>query len=194
MIYWKGWKRGLEKKATGDKFQSEFYQLQQEKRRDDPTFYWMPRKGFKKIREVFPDRYKKKSTERETQMRDSMQYLYDKETTTYEVLLAAIKEAETEWVESKGHYEMKSVVANDKSENEELRKRLDKLQATMKSATADGKKEKEKKKTPKHHQGKKIPGKQQKGQVLQQQVHSGQIKNPFNVISVKGAGMVCQCV
>ena len=78
-----------------------------------------------------------------------MRYLYDKETMTYDVLLAAIKEAETEWVESKGQYRMKSVVTTDKTEIEELCKRLDKMQATMKSATAVGKKEKEKKKTPK---------------------------------------------
>ena len=39
-----------------------------------------------------------------------MRYLYDKKSTTYEVLLTAIKDAETEWIEAKGQLRMKSNV------------------------------------------------------------------------------------
>ena len=74
-----------------------------------------------------------------------MRYHYDKKSTTYEVLLTAIKDAETEWIEAKGQLWMKSDVVPEQSEMDELKEQMDKLQATVKSATA--KKEKEKKKT-----------------------------------------------
>ena len=72
-------------------------------------------------------------------MRDSMQFLYTKETTTYDILLAAIKEAEIEWLESKGQIRMKSAtVVDQKDEIEELRKKLDHLAATVKSSNFKG--------------------------------------------------------
>ena len=95
------------------------------------------------------------------QIHDSMRYLYDKESTTYDVLLTAIKDAETEWLEARGHLRMKSAVVADKTEIDELREKLDKLQATVKSVTA--KKEKEKRKTPKASPRKEDPRKQSKG-------------------------------
>ena len=58
-----------------------------------------------------------------------------KETTTYDTLLTAIKEAEIEWLASKGRIRMKSATVVDwKDEIEELRKKLDHLTATVKSA------------------------------------------------------------
>ena len=90
-----------------------------------------------------------------------MRYLYDKESTTYDVLLAAIKDAETEWLEVRGQLHLKSAVVTEKSEIEELRQKLDKLQATVKAVTT--KKEKEKKKTPKTSPRKEDPRKQVKG-------------------------------
>ena len=55
------------------------------------------------------------------QTQDSMQFLYTKEMTTYDTLLAAIKEAETEWLESKGQIRMKSATMVDRrDEIEEL--------------------------------------------------------------------------
>ena len=56
-----------------------------------------------------------------------MRYLYDKESTTYDVLLAAIKDAEMEWLEAKGQLRMKSAVVTDKTKMDELREKLDKL-------------------------------------------------------------------
>ena len=44
------------------------------------------------------------------QTRDVMRYLYNKKSTTYEVLLTATKDAETEWIEAKGQLRMKSTV------------------------------------------------------------------------------------
>ena len=72
-------------------------------------------------------------------MWDSMRFLYTKETTTYDTLLAAIKEAEIEWLESKGQIRMKSATVVDrKDEIEELRKKLDHLAATVKSSNFKG--------------------------------------------------------
>ena len=68
------------------------------------------------------------------QTRDLMQFLYTKETTTYDSLLAAIKETEIEWMESKGQFKMKSAVLVDRTDEiEELKQKLEKLTATIKS-------------------------------------------------------------
>ena len=76
-----------------------------------------------------------------------MRYLYDRESTTYEALLAAMKKDEMEWSETCGQFRMKGATVVEKKGLDELKERLDKLQATVKSATA--KTEKDKKKTPK---------------------------------------------
>ena len=155
------------KRATSDRLQQEFYQFQQEKGERIQHFTGRLEKSFKKLQEVFPDRYQQNQLkerlfhEVNQQTRDSMRYLYDKESTTYDILLAAIKDAETEWLEVKGQLRMKSAVVTDKTEIDELREKLDKLQATVKSMTA--KKEKEKKKTPKASPRKEDPRKQSKG-------------------------------
>ena len=73
------------------------------------------------------------------QTRDSMRFLYTKETTTYDTLLVAIKAAEIEWLESKNQIRMKSaIVVNREDEIDELRKKLDRLVATMKSNNFKG--------------------------------------------------------
>ena len=72
-----------------------------------------------------------------------MRFLYTKETTTYDTLLAAIKEVEIEWLESKRQLRMKSATVVDcEDEIEELRKKLDQLVATMKSSNFKGTKAK----------------------------------------------------
>ena len=90
-----------------------------------------------------------------------MRYLYDKKSTTYEVFLTAIGDAETEWIEAKGQLQMKSGVIPEWSELDELKEQMGKLQATVKSAKA--KKEKEKKKTGKTSPRKEDPRKYTKG-------------------------------
>ena len=84
------------------------------------------------------------------QKRDSMQFLYMKEMTTYDTLLAAIKEAEIEWLESKGQIRVKAATVVDwKDEIEELRKKLDQLTATVKSNNFKGARlKKERKESP----------------------------------------------
>ena len=72
-----------------------------------------------------------------------MPFLYTKENTTYDTLLAAIKEAEIEWLESRGQIRMKSVTVVDRQDEiEELWKKLDHLAATMKSSSYKGMKSK----------------------------------------------------
>ena len=56
-----------------------------------------------------------------------MRYLYDKQSTTYEVLMTAIKDAETEWIEAKGQLRMKSDVVPEWSELDELKEQMGKL-------------------------------------------------------------------
>ena len=155
------------KRATSDKLQQEFYQLQQEKGERIQHFAGRLEKSFKKLQEVFPERYQEGQLKERLfhgvnqQTRDSMRYLYDRESTTYDVLLAAIKDAETEWQEAKGHLRVKSAVVAEKTEIEELKEKLEKLQATVKTVTA--KKEKEKKRTPKNSPRKEDPRKPAKG-------------------------------
>ena len=73
------------------------------------------------------------------QTHDSMRFFYTKETTTYDTLLAAIKEAEIEWLESKGQIQMKSATVVDRrDEIEELWKKLDQLTAMVKSNNFKG--------------------------------------------------------
>ena len=90
-----------------------------------------------------------------------MKYLYDRESMTYKVLLAAMKKAETEWSETCGQFRMKGATVVEKKELDELKERLDKLQATVKPATA--KADKDKKKTPKTLPRKDDPRKSTKG-------------------------------
>ena len=139
------------RKITGDWLQQEFYQLQQERREKVQHFAVRLEKAFKKLQEAFPDRYQRNQLKEHLfhsvnqQTRDSMRYLYDRESTTYEVLLAAMKKAETEWSKTHAQFRMKGAAVVQKKKLDELKERLNKLQATVKSATA--KAEKDKKKT-----------------------------------------------
>ena len=72
-----------------------------------------------------------------------MRFLYTNETTTYDTLLAGIKEAEIEWLESKNQIRMKSATVVDREDKiDKLRKKLDRLVATMKSSNFKGTKTK----------------------------------------------------
>ena len=75
-------------------------------------------KSFRKLQEVFPDCYQENQLKERlfhgmNQQTDAMRYLYDKKLTTYEVLLTAIKDAETEWIEAKGQLRMKCAVVSE---------------------------------------------------------------------------------
>ena len=94
---------------------------------------------------MFPDQYKVEQLKEwlfhgvNQQTRDSMRFLYTKETTTYDSLLAAIKEAEIEWMESRGQLKMKSATLMDRTDEiEELKQKLEKLTATVKSNSFKG--------------------------------------------------------
>ena len=68
-----------------------------------------------------------------------MGFLYTKDATTYDTLLAAIKQAEIEWLESKNQIRMKSATVIDSEEEmDEIRKKLDWLVATVKSNNFKG--------------------------------------------------------
>ena len=104
------------KRPTSDKLQQEFFQLQQDKGERIQHFARCLEKSFRKLQEVFPDHYQDNQLKEHLfhrvnqQTRDAMRYLYNKKSTTYEVLLTAIKDAETEWIEAKGQLRMKSAV------------------------------------------------------------------------------------
>ena len=110
------------KKVTGDQLQQDFYQLQQEKGEKVQHFAGRLEKAFKKLQEAFPERYQRNQLKEHLfhsvnqQTRDSMRYLYDRESTTYEALLATMKKAETEWSETRGQFRMKgAMVVENKS-------------------------------------------------------------------------------
>ena len=137
------------KKSTADRLQQEFFQLQQDKGERIQHSMSRLERAFKKLQEAFPQRYGQEQLKERLfhgvnqQMRDSMQFLYMKETTMYDTLLAVIKEAEIEWLESKGQIRMKSATVVDRrDEIEELRKKLDQLTATVKSNNFKGTKPK----------------------------------------------------
>ena len=138
------------KKITGDRLQQDFYQLQQEKGEKVQHFAGRLEKAFKKLQEAFPERYQRNQLKEclfhsvNQQTRDSMRYLYDRESMTYKVLLAAMKKAETEWSKTHAQFKMKGAVVVEKKELDKLKERLDKLQATVKSATAKAGKDKKK--------------------------------------------------
>ena len=139
--------------STTDRLQQEFFQLQQEKGERIQHFASHLEKPFRKVQEAFPDRYKEEQLKEQLfhgvnqQTRDSMRFLYTKVTTTYESLLAAIKEAEIEWMESKGQFRMKSATVIDQShEIEELKQKLEKLTATVQSNSFKGTRPKKDKK------------------------------------------------
>ena len=133
------------KRSTTDRLQQEFFQLQQEKGERIQHFASHLEKSFRKLQEAFPDRYKGEQLKEQLfhgvnqETRDSMRFLYTKETTTYDSLLAAIKEAEIEWMESRGQLRMKSVTLIDRSDEiKELKQKLEKLTATVKSTSFKG--------------------------------------------------------
>ena len=130
------------KRSTTDRLQQEFFQLQQEKGERIQHFASHLEKSFRKLQEAFPDQYKGEQLKERLfhgvnqQTGDSMRFLYMKETTTYDSLLAAIKEVEIEWMESRGQLKMKSAALVDRSDEiEELKQKLEKLTATVKSSS-----------------------------------------------------------
>ena len=141
------------KRSTTDRLQQEFFQLQQEKGERIQHFASRLEKSFRKLQEAFPDRYKEEQLKERLfhgvnqQTRDSMRFLYTKESTTYESLLAAIKEAEIEWMESKGQFWMKAANVIDRTDEiEELKQKIEKLTATVKSNSFKGARPKKDKK------------------------------------------------
>ena len=135
------------KKATTDRLQQEFFQLQQERGERIQHFASRLERSFRRLRDAFPGRYQEEHLKERLfhgvnqQTRDSMRFLYSKSSTTYDALLSAIKEAEIEWMESKGQARIKSTVVVDRSEEiEELRKKLDQITLTMKSNNFKGQK------------------------------------------------------
>ena len=137
------------KRATTDRLQQEFFQLQQERGERIQHFASRLERSFRKLQDAFPGRYQEEHLKERLfhgvnqQTRDSMRFLYSRASTTYDALLSAIKEAEIEWMESKGQARMKSTVIVDrKDEIEELRKKLDQIMLTMKSNDYRGQKTK----------------------------------------------------
>ena len=137
------------KKSTVDRLQQEFFQLQQDKGERIQHFASQLERAFKKLQEVFPQRYGQEQLKEwlfhgiNQQMRDSMRFLNTKETTTYDTLLVAIIEAEIEWLESKNQIRMKSAMVVDREDKiDELQKKIDQLVATMKSSNFKGMKTK----------------------------------------------------
>ena len=108
------------KKVTGDRLQQGFYQLQQERGEKVQHFAGRLEKAFKKLKEAFPARYQRSQLKEHLfhsvnqQTRDSMRYLYDRESTTYEALLAVMKKAEMEWSETRGQFRMKGATVVEK--------------------------------------------------------------------------------
>ena len=149
------------KKATTDRLQQEFFQLQQERGERIQHFASRLERAFKKLQDAFPGRYQEEHLKERLfhgvnqQTRDSMRFLYSKTSTTYDTLLSAIKE----WLESRGQARMKSANIIDRSDEiEELRKRLDRITATMKSSNFKGSKSKKERKESPSGSGSNSPG------------------------------------
>ena len=133
------------KRTTTDRLQQEFFQLQLERGERIQHFGSRLERAFKKLQDVFLRRYREEHLKERLfhgvnqQTRDSMRFLYSKSSTTYDILLSAIKDAEIEWLESKGQARMKAATVVDRDEEiKEIRKKLDQITATMKSNNYTG--------------------------------------------------------
>ena len=87
--------------------QQDYYQLQQEKGEKIQHFAGRLETKYRKLEERFPKRYDHKQIKdrpfhgMNQHLRDSMRFLYKQEMVSYEDLLVATQEAETEWMENK---------------------------------------------------------------------------------------------
>ena len=95
------------KKLTGDKLQQDFYQISQDKGEKVKAFAGRLEQVYRKLQDKFPGKYDMKQLKdrlfygMSQHLRDSMRFLYKKETTGYEELLEASQEAEGEWTDNK---------------------------------------------------------------------------------------------
>ena len=124
-----------------------------------------------------------------------MTFLHTKESTNFDTLmLAAIKEVEIEQLESMSQVKLKSaVVVNISDEIEELKQKVEKLTAIVKSNSFKGArlKMREKKNLLSDSPCKDDPLKQSKGPTTQL-VHSNQVKAPCNAINVTAEAMIAE--
>ena len=132
---------------SADKLQQEYYQLQQERGEKVQQFVSHLETKYWKLKEKFPDRYDHRQLKdhlfygMHQHLRDSMWFLYKQEMTTYEDLLVATREAETEWTENKSVH-LRSTTLSDNKGLKDLQKEIVALTATLKSATFQGAKPK----------------------------------------------------
>ena len=126
-----------------------------------------------------------------------MRFLYSKSSTTYDVLLSAIKEAEIEWMESRGQARMKSATIVERSDEiEELRKKLDQITAAMKLTSYKGPKQKKDKRDSPSGSGPSSPRVKKedvwrnlRGPPISRLDPSNLIKATFNATNVADGGM-----
>ena len=108
------------KRSTADCLQQEFFQLQQEKGEQIQHFAGQLEQAFRKLQEAFPQWYGEEQLKEQLFHGVNQQtcgipcgFSTWKEMTTYDTLLAAIKETEIEWLESRGQIRMKSATVVD---------------------------------------------------------------------------------
>ena len=132
---------------SADKLQQEYYQLQQERGEKVQQFASCLETKYRKLKEKFQDQYDHRQLKdclfygMHQHLRDSMRFLYKQETTTYEDLLVATREAETEWTENKSVCLRSTTLSDDKG-LKDLQKEILALTTTLKSATFQGAKPK----------------------------------------------------
>ena len=129
------------KKLTGDKLQQDFYQISQEKGEKVKAFTGRLEQVYRKLQDKFPGKYDMKQLKdrlfygMSQHLRDSMRFLYKKDTTGYEELLEASQEAEGEWTDNKTVRVKNAQVGNEGG----LKALRDQINALASVITSNGK-------------------------------------------------------
>ena len=124
-----------------DRLQGEFFQIQQEKGEGVQQFAGRLEKKFKHLRDSFPDRYSEGLLKERlfngmiTALKNSLRFMYKAEAVTYEDLLEAAKEAESEFLETRRGAQLKAASMKGESQEpwEELGSQLRDLTVAIKA-------------------------------------------------------------
>ena len=124
---------------TGDKLQQEFYMLSQEKGEKIGTFAGRLELAYRWLHDRLPERFNERQLKDHLfydvsqSLHDSSWYLYKDPTVTYQALLKALEETESEYIEGKASIRAKATAVMDKNSIAELKDKIEVLTTVVKS-------------------------------------------------------------
>ena len=124
---------------TGDRLQQEFYRLSQEKGEKIGTFAGRLELTYRRLHDHLPERFDERQLKDclfygvSQSLCDSSRYLYKDPTVTYQALLKALEETESEYVEGKASIRAKAAAVTDENSIAELKDKIEVLTMVVKS-------------------------------------------------------------